>query len=576
MPQDLLNLFIVIGVVVTFVIAALLRSIFILKNKNKNLEADIKNQAQSNDYKDFVNHRLEEKILKLSKFQVCVDAEAKAQEILQLAESNAQATGRLAARKLQEATDLQSQATIEYDRMISEAKKDADNIVFSAKAEASSLLSEAKRKKQMNLQQSEDSLNDAIAKAKSIIAEAEENARNIAGEAYDLSKNIDEYKETLASIKNVIKGYGLSYIKPLDSVLDDLAENYGFTEAGKELVQARNYTRLLIENNEAASCEYVETNRRDTAIAFILDAFNGKVDSILSLIKKDNYGVLEQKIKDAYAIVNLLGKPFRNAHITSQYLEARLAELKWGAAVIAIKLKEKEEQRLIKERIREEEKARREYEKAIRDAEKQEKAIRKAIEKATAQLEKSNEEQKKKYEAQLLELQAQLSEAEAKNQRALSMAQQTRSGHVYIISNIGSFGEDVFKIGMTRRLEPLDRVRELGDASVPFPFDVHAMIFSEDAPTLETELHKYFSIYQVNKVNPRKEFFKLPLFQIKSYLDEKNIEIKWTILAEAAQYRETKALEEAFKNNANIESDWIKSQETDYNINNDYDDVEYE
>lgn len=90
------------------------------------------------------------------------------------------------------------------------------------------------------------------------------------------------------------------------------------------------------------------------------------------------------------------------------------------------------------------------------------------------------------------------------------MAQQTRRGHVYIISNIGSFGESVFKIGMTRRLEPLDRVRKLGDASVPFLFDVHVMIFSEDAPMLERELHKRFAAHQVNRLNARKEFFSSP------------------------------------------------------------------
>ncbi len=86
------------------------------------------------------------------------------------------------------------------------------------------------------------------------------------------------------------------------------------------------------------------------------------------------------------------------------------------------------------------------------------------------------------------------------------MAQQTRSGHVYIISNIGSFGEDVYKIGMTRRLEPLDRVRELGDASVPFSFDVHAMIYSDDAPSLENHLHKVFNENRSIKLTHEKSF----------------------------------------------------------------------
>ena len=135
-----------------------------------------------------------------------------------------------------------------------------------------------------------------------------------------------------------------------------------------------------------------------------------------------------------------------------------------------------------------------------------------------------------------------MKEAEEKNQRAISMAQQTKTGHVYIISNVGSFGEDVLKIGMTRRLDPQDRVDELGDASVPFDFDVHAMIHSEDAPALEKELHKRFSTNQINKVNPRKEFFKVKVSEIKEVTSQMKIETHWTITAEAREYRETVSL----------------------------------
>jgi len=123
------------------------------------------------------------------------------------------------------------------------------------------------------------------------------------------------------------------------------------------------------------------------------------------------------------------------------------------------------------------------------------------------------------------------------------MAQQTKSGHVYIISNVGSFGEHVFKIGLTRRLEPLDRIRELGDASVPFEFDVHALIQSDDAPALEHALHKKFVGSQMNKVNPRKEFFRLQLSDIRVEIERLNIQVAWTMIAEARDYRETLAVE---------------------------------
>jgi hypothetical protein len=115
----------------------------------------------------------------------------------------------------------------------------------------------------------------------------------------------------------------------------------------------------------------------------------------------------------------------------------------------------------------------------------------------------------------------------------------TKSGHIYVISNIGSFGEDVYKIGMTRRLEPMDRVKELGDASVPFEFDVHALIHSENAPELENKLHKLFDNKRVNLVNNKKEFFNITLPEIEKAVKEFYGDIEFTKMAEAKQYRET-------------------------------------
>jgi hypothetical protein len=123
------------------------------------------------------------------------------------------------------------------------------------------------------------------------------------------------------------------------------------------------------------------------------------------------------------------------------------------------------------------------------------------------------------------------------------MAQQTRSGHVYIISNVGSFGDEVLKIGMTRRLEPEDRIKELGDASVPFNFDVHAMIRSDDAPRLERLLHEQFDDFRVNKVNYRKEFFRVPVHRLRQFVEEKSLEATFTMTAQAREFRETQALE---------------------------------
>jgi chromosome segregation ATPase len=115
-------------------------------------------------------------------------------------------------------------------------------------------------------------------------------------------------------------------------------------------------------------------------------------------------------------------------------------------------------------------------------------------------------------------------------------------GYVYVISNIGAFGENVYKIGMTRRLEPMDRVRELGDASVPFPFDVHAIIFSQDAPNMEYQLHQVFDSERLNMINCRREFFKVPLSKIKEEAEKLGARVEFTMLAEAREYRESERI----------------------------------
>jgi len=381
--------------------------------------------------------------------------------------------------------------------------------------------------------------------ADKIISFAQAQAQEIAGDAYEAKEKADSYEKAIRAMRNTIEGYKDDYIIPNHSVIDDLADEFGHKEAGEELKAARKRVRAMVKEGYAGECDYAEVNRRTYAIHFAIDAFNGKVDSALSKVKHDNYGKIKQEIIDAFSLVNHNGSPFRNARITQEYLDARLTELTWAVATFELRNIEKQEQAEIKAQIREEERAIREMEKARKEAEKEEKVLQKALEKARSELAQASEEQKAKYEEQLAELEVKLHDAEEKGQRALSMAQQTRRGHVYVISNIGSFGENIFKIGVTRRLEPLDRVKELGDASVPFSFDVHAMIYSEDAPNLEKLLHNKFNLQSVNKVNPRKEFFKLSIAEIKQTIEQTDTEkVHWTLKAEAAEYRESLSIGE--------------------------------
>lgn len=414
--------------------------------------------------------------------------------------------------------------------------------ILDAEAEASRIIEEVNEKAILNAQASQKQLSSAMENAERIIKDANIEAERIAGAALEAKDKADEYVRTEKAMRNIIKGYGHAYLVPNLSVLDDLAEEFSHADAGQKLKDARSFTKTLIKERRAATCDYVETEKHDTAVKFVTDAFNGKVDSALSKVKYDNYGTIKQQIEDAFSVVNDTGRAFRNAKITQLYFNARLEELKWAVATNELKKIEQDEQRRIKELMREEERARREIQKALDDAEKEEKMLKKAMEEARKHIESSTQEERAKYETQLSELQAKLTAAEEKNQRALSMAQQTRSGHVYVISNIGSFGENVYKIGMTRRLEPTDRVTELGDASVPFSFDIHAMIYAVDAPALEKTLHRKFVNNQVNKINPRKEFFGVSIAEIREAIEEMGIEAHWTMTAEAREYYESQAM----------------------------------
>ncbi len=448
----------------------------------------------------------------------------------------------------------------EAAQILSFAESQSTASVAAAVEEATRLVAEATAEAKQKRGEAEQMISRASLQAAKVIEDARTRAEEIGGDALRALEDADRLTATVAAMKNVIDGYGDSYMIPSHSLLDELAETYSHTEAGKQLKVSRDYSKLMATQKRAAECDYVEKIRRDTAIRFVVDAFNGKVDSILSRAKVDNFGTLQQEIKDAAALVNHNGSAFRNARILKEYIDARIDELVWAVRTYELREREKEEQRQIREQMREEEKARREYERAMRDAAKEQDLIRRAMEKAQSQIARATEEQKAQFEAQLAELEEKLQQAEEKNQRALSMAQQTKAGHVYIISNIGSFGEHVYKVGLTRRLEPLDRVRELGDASVPFSFDVHAMIWSENAPDLERTLHRKFFEAQVNKVNPRKEFFRVGLADLRATVEDMGLNVSWTMTAAAAQYRESLAIARQIESDPELRDKWFRQQ----------------
>lgn len=447
-------------------------------------------------------------------------------------------------------------------KQVAKSKDDASQIIAEATETAKTEISAAKEEASRLRDETEAALNAATLEASEIIRLAEVQAEEIGGSAYEAKKNAALYEKTVRAMKNRIKGYGDEYIVPEQGFLDDLADDFGFTDAGRQLKLARDRTRMMLRNGTAADCDYVETNRKQTAINFVLDAFNGKVDTILSRTKHDNAGKLQQAIRDSFNLVNYNGQAFRSARIRDEYLKSRLEELRWGEIAQQIKMQDREEQRAAKQLIREEAKVAREQARALKEAAKEEEKLEKALLQVRQQFAEANGEQREMYEQRLKDMEARLEEAHQRKERARSMAEQTKKGYVYIISNIGSFGENLFKIGLTRRDDPMDRVKELGDSSVPFGFDVHAMILSDDAPALEYQLHKHFVLHQVNKVNHRKEFFKVPLQEIRGEIDSMNLTtgVKWTMTAEARDFRESLAIESAFASDPNTKEKWINRQ----------------
>jgi predicted nucleic acid-binding Zn-ribbon protein len=308
----------------------------------------------------------------------------------------------------------------------------------------------------------------------------------------------------------------------------------------------------LTKNNLAATCTTTWTingskveGKKQTRhfMKIMLRAFNGECDAALAKVRWNNVKSMEERIKKSFDAINNLGET-HCIYLNKSYLDVRLKEL-WLAHECQEKIyEEKEEQKRIREQIREEERSLREMEAARIEAEKEEERYLKALKKAQAELLEKHGEEKEILARKIQELEINLQNAIDLKNRAISMAQITKAGYVYIISNIGSFGEDIYKIGMTRRLDPLDRVRELSGASVPFSFDVHGLIYSENAPDLESKLHKNFKDKRVNLINGRKEFFKINLNEIANFLSTINCNVQFTKLAEARDFRETLALRE--------------------------------
>lgn len=204
----------------------------------------------------------------------------------------------------------------------------------------------------------------------------------------------------------------------------------------------------------------------------------------------------------------------------------------------------KEEQKAIREQMKQEAEERRKLEEEKKKVEAEEAKYITEMQKLQAQMSEADGERSQKLADRVAELEALLNKVNEKKE-TITKLQNGKAGYVYVISNLGSFGDHVFKIGMTRRQEPQERIDELGDASVPFSFDVHSFIFSEDAPALETAIHNRLNANRLNKVNLRKEFFDISLDELEALVYELDPTASFNRTMAAEQYRQSLSMKEA-------------------------------
>lgn len=273
----------------------------------------------------------------------------------------------------------------------------------------------------------------------------------------------------------------------------------------------------------------------------LLRAFNVECDDIVNNVKVSNFEKSKERIFKSAEQISKLGKIMSIA-ISPQYIGLKINELCLALDFEEKKQEEKERIREERERQREEAKAQKEIEEARKKLQKEQAHYKNALASIDEQLKKNPDD------SALLAKRDEIISNIADTDKAIADVDyreaNKRAGYVYVISNIGAFGDNIYKIGMTRRLEPMDRINELGDASVPFNFDVHALIFTDDAPGLEAALHNAFDKNKVNKINHRREFFKVSLDDIKKVVRENfDKTVEWVDVPEAEQYRQSLLME---------------------------------
>lgn len=372
-------------------------------------------------------------------------------------------------------------------------------------------------------------------------AELENSSKTLSTKLYNEKTLYESYKYSISSFNK----YGNSF--DYDNEINNLSTTVVIDlqcMTIKQLRKLHNENKKLIEKCFACYSGRYTTKTNAALYKLMTIALEAELQNVLFCIK---FGKLEESV---WAIKKMCERYYAIATDGNQSIASTIKKFIGEIEVLfteAVKIeyeyyvqKEriKEEQRAIREQMRQEAEERKALEQERKRVEKESQKYQNEIDNIKMQLKNATESQIQTLNDRIAELESQLNRVEEKKEQIINL-ENGKAGYVYIVSNIGSFGENVYKIGMTRRLEPMDRINELGNASVPFPFDVHGMIFSDDAVGLEHDLHTIFNDNRVNKVNLRKEFFRIALDDIEKCVDARcpSAEFRRTALAE--QYRQS-------------------------------------
>lgn len=394
--------------------------------------------------------------------------------------------------------------------------------------------------KVLNAQQQLTELKEQYARLEqSLKTHADEEMNQLNNELALIKETISKERHIMADVEKASDMY-LSFPESNLSIYNDMPSS-----------EIKNNLSLLLENEK-------ELQQNGKAVIFIhngsnqtitdkrkqrnqlLRSFNNEADNLIHNTTARNIDSVRGKITRAFEAHNKLFS-IDGVQLTREFLKSKLSRM---SCLYEYQKKLEEEKELLraqKDQIREEEKVRRELDVAKKKIEKDEMQFNNEINRMMKYLQSTSlEAEKKLYMDKIKELEERLAELCKEKETVLQRESNAKAGFVYIISNIGSFGENVYKIGMTRRLEPMDRIKELSSASVPFEFDVHAIIFSDDAPALENLLHQKFRDHEVNRVNHRKEFFRVDLEEIEKLVKDKyNNTVSFVYTPKADEYRET-------------------------------------